>query len=126
MPPPTNTEETEISMNKVFAEYTTATAFAITLTKNHCQILLRVRRSEGMDHYLFHPHQARQLRARGLIVTTTKREREKTNRKSCIYKLTKAGDLICQLLDEAGITLQNTKTLTTAKAIEFWGLERAT
>lgn len=117
-------------MNKVFAEYTTATAFALTLTKNHCHILLRVRRSEGRDHYLFHPHQARQLRARGLIAVTTKRERERHEKahegpNSCVYKLTKAGELMCQLLDEAGLTLQNTKTLTTVKAMEFWGLKEA-
>ncbi len=113
-------------MNKVFAEYTTATAFAITLTKNHCHILLRVRRSEGRDHYVFHPHQARQLRARGLIAVTTKREREKvknyaTGTVSCLYKLTRAGELMCQLLDEAGINLGNTRTLTTVKAEAFWG-----
>lgn len=111
-------------MNKTFAEYTTATAFAITLTKNHCHILLRVRRAEGGDHYMFHPHQARQLRARGLIATTTKREQKKADAvgvKSCIYKLTKAGELMCQLLDEAGINLGNTKTLTTVRAEAFWG-----
>lgn len=118
-------------MNKVFAEYTTATAFAVMLTKNHCQILMRVRRAEGMDHYMFHPHQARQLRARGLIVPTTKAERAKwqkthgTSMGCVVYKLTKAGKLMCELLDEAGITLQNTKTLTTAKALEFWGLKEA-
>lgn len=114
-------------MNKVFAEYTTATAFAITLTKNHCHILMRVRRSEGRDHYMFHPHQARQLRARGLIATTTKPERARYKKSAgtemgCpIYKLTKAGELMCQLLDEAGINLGNTRTLTTVKAEAFWG-----
>jgi hypothetical protein len=117
-----------MSMNKVFAEYTTATAFAITLTKNHCHILLRVRRSEGRDHYLFHPHQARQLRARGLIAITTKTERAAYEKKhgqtgSCIYKLTNAGVLMCQLLDEAGLSLSNTKTLTTVKAMHFWGMK---
>lgn len=117
-------------MNKIFAEYTTATAFAITLSKNHCHILLRVRRAEGRDHYLFHPHQARQLRARGLIAATTKRERTKHEKEhghpnSCVYKLTKAGELMCLLLDEAGLTLQSTKTLTTVKALEFWGQKEA-
>lgn len=86
-----------------------------------------MRRSEGMDHYLFHPHQARQLRARGLIVCTTKREREKRNGAmgTPVYKLTKAGELMCQLLDEAGITLANTKTLTTKRALEFWNVKEA-
>jgi hypothetical protein len=108
--------------NRIFAEYTTATAFAISLTKNHCHILLRIRRSEGRDHYVFHPHQARQLRARGLIAVTTKRERkvaEAQQRKSCVYKLTKAGELMCALLDEAGLTLETTKTLTIVKQEAF-------
>jgi hypothetical protein len=111
--------------NKVFAEYTTSTAFAITLTKNHCHILLRVRRSQGRDHYMFHPHQARQLRNRGLIVPTTKRERgDLPPGQSLIYKLTKAGELMCALLDEAGVSLENTRTLTIARAEAFWGDER--
>lgn len=110
-------------MNRTFAEYTTATAFAISLTKNHCHILLRVRRAEDRDHYVFHPHQARQLRARGLISVTTKCEREKADKariKSCVYKLTKAGELMCALLYEAGITLANTRTLTIVRGEAFW------
>lgn len=110
-------------MNKTFAEYTTNTAFALTLTKNQCHILLRVRRGAPGDDYMFHPHQARQLRSRGLIKATTDRERaamQKAKKPVRIYRLTKAGELLCALLDEAGITLDNTVTLTIARQMAYW------
>jgi len=116
-------------MNKTFAEYTTSIAFAITLTKAQCHVLLRIRRAEGLDHYCFHPHQARQLRVRGLVVVTSEKEREKAQkerRKSAIYKLTRAGELMCQLLDEAGIKLEKTQTPSLKKAEDFWKRTPAT
>ena len=101
--------------NKKFAEYATSVAFSVWLTKNQCQILLRVRRSEGLDHYLFHVHQARRLVERGLISYTPKKQGLKL-----LYALTPAGLLLCQLLDEAGITLENSKTKTTERELAFW------
>lgn len=105
-------------MNKTFGEYVTSTAFLLQLSKTQCHVLLRVRRGEKWDHYCFHPHQGRQLRLRGLMTALSEKEKKK---ESGIYRLTKAGELVCALLDEAGIKLENTQTPGLKRCAEFWG-----
>lgn len=109
-------------MNKTFAEYATSVAFSLSLTKTQCHVLLRIRRSQGVDQYCFHPHQARQLRQKGLVAALTEKDRKKAGSMKFgpIYRLTKAGELLCSMLDEAGITLDSTRTASTVRQEEYW------
>lgn len=106
-------------MNKVFSEYTTSTAFLLQLSKAQCHVLLRIERGEKWDNYCFHPHQARPLAHRGLIRRLS--EKEKKSDEMRIYALTKAGELVCGLLHEAGLTLTSTQTLSLKRSQDFWG-----
>lgn len=109
-------------MNKTFAECATPVAFSLSLTRTQCHVLLRIRRSRGLDQYCFRPHQAQQLRQKGLVAALTEKDRKKADsmKSGAIYRLTKAGELLCSMLDEAGITLDSTRTYYTVSQEEYW------
>lgn len=90
--------------NEAFREYVTSTSFSLTLSRNMITVLMSIRaglfimstdllRARGM--YDTAVPSARALLERGLI------ERDAAT----IYRLTKAGKLTCELLQEAGFML---------------------
>lgn len=99
-------------MNKVFKEYTTSTAFVLMLSKRQAWGLLALaagKRDLWLESGQFYPL-GQALRARGLT------ERNKQNKEV----LTRAGRLMVMLLKEAGLSLENTKTLSVVKGIAQW------
>ncbi len=122
-------------MNQIFGEYATATAFAIMLTKRQCNTLLRVRyvaqeaAKHGVDAFgrggcdmsvrseLIAPQPMQSLHAlrdRGLVFWHRTHDG-----KACGFGgLTKAGELMCGLLDEAGLTIENTNTLSVLRRLD--------
>lgn len=102
-------------MNKVFAEYTTSTAFAFTLTKNQCNALLRIhetmhdKRSGKTEAWrsglgLVDMGCAHTLEAKGLIYWS----RDSRGIPNGFKGLTRAGRLMVMLLREAELTVENT------------------
>lgn len=105
-------------MNKAFQEYTTSTAFSIQLTKRQCWGLL-VLLDRKQDHWLFSGQFipiGKELRARGLVTFLGKRKRPD----GPCHKLTRAGMVMVMLLKEAGLTMENTRTLSVIKGTENW------
>lgn len=122
-------------MNKVFAEATTSTAFLLTLTKRQCNTLLRLRAHEqkfGKPDKLraLQPKDERDdgpasinivqhdsltgLRSRGLVFW----HHDETGRCAGFGGLTKAGELMSDLLAEAGLTIENTNTLSVLRRLD--------
>lgn len=120
--------------NQIFAEATTSTAFLLTLTKRQCNTLLRVRYVQqeaakrgveafgfgGCDVSLWSELIAPQpmpslhaLRDRGLVFW----HRTHDGKAHGFGGLTKAGELMCGLLDEAGLTIENTNTLSVLRRL---------
>ena len=124
-------------MNRTFAEATTGIAFVLTLSKRQCNTLLRLRAHEAKygkpkRHKAGSPRegafdnnspayigivqtdQLHPLRDRGLVFWFT-------NDKGAPHGfggLTKAGELMADLLIEAGMTIEATNTLSVLKRIE--------
>lgn len=86
-------------MNKLFAEYTTNTAFDFRLSKNMCWLLLKF--SSGESWGMFSPFITcvHALIDRGLVVHV--------NEKRPRFELTRAGTAVVVLLKEAGMTVSN-------------------
>lgn len=129
-------------MNQVFAEATTSTAFLLTLTKRQCNTLLRLYQiaaeaeKRGLPawqsggHFIdgYNSPMARfysevitanpmpslhALKDRGLVFWHYQQDG-----KACGFGgLTKAGELVCGLLVEAGMTVENTNTLSVLRRL---------
>lgn len=99
-------------MNGTFAEYTTSVAFSIQLSKNQCNTLLRIARdfdpkATPMDTktWMLQVGTLHALEVRGLVYWN------RVNGKCEGFRgLTKAGELMVNLLAEAGLTIENTNT----------------
>jgi DNA-binding HxlR family transcriptional regulator len=102
-------------MNHLFAEATTSVAFALLLSKNQCNSLLRsVDHKSGDLLHLMQVHTLKTLQAHGLVFW-----RQDANGKPNGYGgLTPAGELVAALLREAGMTIENTNTVSMLKRIE--------
>lgn len=96
-----------------FAQYATATAFSISLSKRQCDELLRQQCYEATGE-IGYPADIRTLsalEARGLIPWTRTPEGQTVKYNG----LTEAGKLLAQLLVCAGLSIQNTETVTTLR-----------
>lgn len=126
-------------MNQVFAEATTSTAFLLTLTKRQCNTLLRQRAHEaefGKPEYgedfadkerrgnfnkkspayigIVDGDCYRGLRDRGLVFWFTD-----ANGQPCGFGgMTRAGELVAEMLVEAGLTIENTNTLSVLRRLD--------
>ncbi len=129
-------------MNHVFAEATTSVAFGLMLTKRQCNTLLRVAavqeagaalgvepfplggmpQREGEKDIAFWQEfvasspmpSLHALQDRGLVFWHYTHEG-----KACGFGgLTKAGELVVGLLKEAGLTIENTNTLSVLKRLQ--------
>lgn len=120
--------------NAAFAEATTGVAFALQLSKRQCNTLLRQRAHEAIhgkpdrttalerikeegpasisvvqaDNYI-------SLRLRGLVAWHWDEEKKCF---SGFLGLTRAGELTADLLAEAGLTIENTNTLSVLRRLE--------
>lgn len=107
-------------MNCTFAEYATSVAFSIQLSKNQCNTLLRVARD-------FDPHAKvgesktwmlqvstlQTLEARGLVFWN-----RLNGQAHGFGGLTKAGELMVGLLEEAGMTVDNTNSASMLRRLQ--------
>lgn len=121
-------------MNQVFAEATTSTAFLLTLTKRQCNTILRLRAHEQMfgkpdrlrcmqtpderdsgpaSINIVQQDSVSALRSRGLVFWHMDGERM-----AGFGGLTKAGELVADLLLEAGLSIETTNTLSVLKRID--------
>lgn len=126
-------------MNSTFAEATTGIAFVLTLSKRQCNTLLRVKaqedrfgkpeRNAGVSAWMergsgnkespahisvVQTDSLRGLRDRGLVFWFTDHRGE-----PCGFGgLTRAGELMADLLIEAGMTIEATNTLSVLKRLE--------
>jgi hypothetical protein len=117
-------------MNKTFAEYTTSTAFMLQLSKNQCNALLRValtqpkrmrvvgsdgatRELEYLSLGLHHVGTYRPLASRGLVFWKL----DEAGRPHGFGGLTRAGRLVVAMLKEAGLTIENTNTVSVLNRI---------
>lgn len=120
--------------NAIFAEATTGVAFVLTLSKRQCNTLLRLRQHETMngkpDKFgrttgqafaagpaninIVQTDNLSPLYLRGLVGWHT----DSKGRKAGFTGLTKAGELCADLLAEAGLTIENTNTLSVLKRLE--------
>lgn len=102
-------------MNKIFSEYTTSTAFFLQLSKRQCWGLLALEKANKEPDHWLHSGQfislGRTLEARGLVEFNQTKPRR---------RLTRAGRLIVALLKEAGLTMENTRTLSVIKGTAQW------
>lgn len=107
-------------MNKIFAEYTTGTAFFMQLSKRQCWGLLALEHATKQPDHWLHSGQfialRRDLELRGLV---------EHHQKKPYNRLTRAGRIMVMLLKEAGMTMQNTQTLSVIKGLAQWHGERA-
>ncbi len=95
--------------NSQFAEYATSTAFALQLSKNQCNALLRVATRGQGENFPFHTvGTLRTLEARGLVFW----HRDASGKASGFGGLTRAGRIMVLLLREAGLTVENTNTVS--------------
>lgn len=110
-------------MNREFAEYATSTAFACQLTKLQCNALLSLaawKRDPSKPSFPLHTVDTmRSLERRGLVSWT----RDATGRAVKFDGLTRAGRIMVLLLKEAGMTVENTVTLSVQRRMDWW-LER--
>lgn len=100
-------------MNKTFAEYTSSTAFLLALSKRQCNTLLRLQQKEA-DGHIVGVDSLRGLDRRGLVFW----KRDEQGMANGFGGMTKAGELVVQLLMEAGMTIENTNTLSVIGRIE--------
>lgn len=121
-------------MNQVFAEATTGVAFVLTLTKRQCNTLLRLRAHEQQfgkpdrlrcmqspderDNGPASINVVQQdnlsgLRSRGLVFWHMDGERM-----SGFGGLTRAGELVADMLLEAGLSIEATNTLSVLKRLD--------
>lgn len=98
-------------MNGIFAEYSTSTAFLVQLSKNQCNALLRVE-ANHMDIFV-QVSTLQSLAARGLVSWS----RDSQGRANGFEGLTRAGELIVGLLKEAGMTIENTNSVSMLKRL---------
>jgi len=122
-------------VNHTFAEATTGVAFVLTLSKRLCNTLLRLREHEkqfGKPEREFGrtvkeataPGPAQisivqtdtlnPLKRRGLVSWYI----DSTGRPNGFQGLTKAGELVADMLGEAGMSVENTNTLSVLARIE--------
>lgn len=128
-------------MNRVFAEATTGVAFVLTLSKRQCNTLLRLRAHEAKygkakqfhgdppaDHVrdgaldrdapayigIVQPDQLHHLLHRGLVFWFTNSKGQPHG----FGGLTKAGELVADMLLEAGLSIEATNTLSVLKRLE--------
>ena len=110
-------------MNRSFSEYSTSTAFAVMLSKNQCNALLRLDALGDVEkytpeHMLLTVQSLRPLDARGLVWW-----QRGPDGKRCAFKgLTTAGNLMVALLKEAGLTVENTNTIGMLNRIDRLGV----
>ncbi|MGI4812131.1 MAG: hypothetical protein ACRYG5_09870 [Janthinobacterium lividum] len=103
-------------MNKTFQEYATSTAFAVQLSKLQCNALLRCAagQADSRDHaFLISIATLRSLEGRGFVFWHHRME----GMPDGFGGLTKAGELMAGLLTEAGLTIENTNTVSVLKNI---------
>lgn len=121
-------------MNQVFAEATTGVAFVLSLTKRQCNTLLRLRAHEQQfgkpdrlrcmqspderDNGPASINVVQQdnlsgLRSRGLVFWHMDGERM-----SGFGGLTRAGELVADMLLEAGLSIEATNTLSVLKRLD--------
>lgn len=107
-------------MNRAFAEATTSVAFALMLTKTQCNALLRL---EGDQKGLcFHTvGTMHTLESRGLVSW----KRDPDGKANGFEGLTDTGRVVCQLLKHAGLTIDNTNSVSVLKRLG-WEAERKT
>lgn len=121
-------------MNHTFAEATTGVAFLLTLSKRQCNTLIRLREHESQfgkpDEMGRTAEQAcangpanisivqtdtlNPLKLRGLVSWHI----DSKGRPNGFQGLTKAGELVADMLGEAGLTIENTNTLSVLARIE--------
>lgn len=97
--------------NQTFAEYSTSTAFSVQLSKNQCNALLRV--AENSFALVTTVGTLKTLEARGLVYWAT----DETGRPNGFKGLTKAGELMVELLREAGLTVESTNSVSVLRKI---------
>jgi hypothetical protein len=123
-------------VNREFAEATTGLAFVLTLSKRQCNTLLRLRAHEQQ---FGKPERHKALGPRdgscdkdapayiGIVQTDTLRPLRDRGLVSWFYKdgkpcgfagLTKAGELMADLLLEAGLSINATNTLSVLKRLD--------
>lgn len=106
-------EQTKV--NKTFAEYATSTAFSISLTKLQCNALLCLEKWSWTfpnNNIPLGPHSVstyQKLEARGFVAW----RRDEEGHAYGFSGLTEAGMLMVKLLKQAGLTIENTTTLST-------------
>lgn len=104
-------------MNENFANYSTGVAFNVQLTKIQCNALLELlsfeeKRTDDPFHMVVHTVGTLQsLEARGLVEW----DYDLSGKARHFKGLTKAGKLMAGLLQEAGLTIQNTTTVSVLK-----------
>lgn len=113
--------------NEIFKEYATSTAFLIQLSKNQCNALLRLKDLKPVERVDLDGHKYttinwpfhnvgtyKCLEARGLVYW-----HRRDNGEACGFGgLTKAGEIMVALLEEAGLTIESTNTASILKKIE--------
>jgi hypothetical protein len=106
-------------MNSAFAEYSTSAAFALVLSKNQCNHMLRLDGlPEGEDVTaqvagLLTVGSLRSLEAKGFVHWG----RNEEGKPRGFMGLTKAGRLMVDLLKEAGLSVSNTNTVSMLKRL---------
>lgn len=108
-------------MNSVFAESTTSVAFVLTLSKRACNTLLRLHESKGRDDVndpayigVVSVDSLKPLLARGLVFW----HQDDAGRPNGFGGMTRAGQIVADLLLEAGMTIENTNTPMVTRRIE--------
>ena len=109
--------------NELFKEYSTSVAFQVTLSKLQCNALLRAAASDpptgGLDGrttqqlWPVSVGTLRTLEARGFVFW----HKDSAGQRNGFGGLTNAGRLMVGLLEEAGMTIENTNTLSILKRV---------
>ena len=100
--------------NKAFQEYATSVAFSLTLSKLQCHALLRLwkqPREEALLHLQVYTLSG--LDSRGLVSW----QRRENGLAYGFNGLTDEGRLVCELLERAGLTIENTTTASIARSV---------
>jgi hypothetical protein len=112
-------------VNREFAEYTSSVAFALHLTKLQCNALLALREHKAKPgHSQFPLHTVdtmRSLERRGLVSWS----RDAAGRACKFDGLTRAGRIMVLLLKEAGMSVENTATLSVLRRMDRYGERQA-
>lgn len=122
-----------MSNNHAFAESTTGVAFCLTLSKRQCNTMLRLREHERQhgkpdvtgrtteqcfadgpaNINIVQTDNLNPLLLRGLVSWHI----DSKGRHSGFQGLTKAGELVADMLAEAGLSIENTNTLSVLKRL---------